>query len=186
MPFCEYCGHAIDSGASFCPNCGKPVKSTSPELAPNTVQPQTQEKPTEIPEFNIQTILVAGENVAWHIDFMEGIIHRHPKSTYAITNYRVLAIDRLTAKLAISLSIKDTEVIVMNKHSQSEGYAMGTYHGGMYGGRRVGASTEVGEVVFLTEGVKRITLGGIKDPSGVKNLFDTIKKSEFGSGRFGR
>ncbi|MDG7000385.1 MAG: zinc-ribbon domain-containing protein [Nitrososphaerota archaeon] len=38
MPFCEYCGHALDSGASFCPNCGKTVKNA----APQPVQPQAQ------------------------------------------------------------------------------------------------------------------------------------------------
>jgi hypothetical protein len=113
------------------------------------------------------------------MDFMEGVLHRHPKETYAITNYRVLSIDRLTAALAMALPIKDTEIVVMSRRSESGGFTTGVYHEGFYGGRRVGASTQVGETVFLTNGVKRITPGGVKDPEGVKSLFETIKRSEF-------
>lgn len=178
MPFCEYCGHQLDSDASFCPNCGKPVKKTStqPTQSKNLPQEDT-ETHIQIPEFNIQSVLMSGETVAWHIDFMEGVIHRHPKQTYAITNYRVLAIDRLAGRLTIALPIKDTEITVMNRRSESNGYTVGMYHEGMYGGRRMSTSTEVGEIVFITNGVERIKLGGVKDPSGVKNLFETIKKS---------
>lgn len=142
MPFCEYCGHELDSDASFCPNCGKAVKRTVEPVAQAPV-PKPEER-DGIPDFNIQSVLIPGETVEWHMDFMEGVLHRHPKETYAITNSRVLAIDRLTAKLAIALPIKDTDITVMNRHSESGGFSAGVYHEGFYGGMRVSSSTEVG------------------------------------------
>ncbi|MGI0091251.1 MAG: zinc-ribbon domain-containing protein, partial [Nitrososphaerales archaeon] len=83
MPFCEYCGHNLDADASFCPGCGKPVKKAAPPtiqppplLQAQATTPQQPETHREVPDFNIESVLLPGEQVAWHIDIEEGVIHR--------------------------------------------------------------------------------------------------------------
>ena len=110
------------------------------------------------------------------MDFKEGVIHRHVDKTYLITNLRVLAIDVLDGKIAVSLPIRDTDLVVMDRHTNSSSVGSGVYYGGVYSGGRSGSSTSAGTLAFVMNGVERIKLIGIGDPQGVKNLFLTIKK----------
>lgn len=135
-----------------------------------------EQQQDNIENFNVQSALVPGERIEWEMDFKEGIIHRHPRSTTLITNARVIFIDRLNAKVTQSLLIKDTDMAIMNRHTLSNSTGGGFYHGGMYSSNRVGSSKTVGTLVFMVNGVTRITLGRVGDPQGVKNLFTAIKK----------
>ena len=110
------------------------------------------------------------------MDFKEGVIHRHLDKTYLITNLRVLAIDVLNGKIAVSLPIKETDLVVMDRDTSSSSVGGGVYHGGVYSGSRSGSSTSVGTLAFVSNGVERIKLIGVGDPQGIKNLFLTIKK----------
>lgn len=129
-----------------------------------------------IENFNVHSILVQGEQIEWQLDFKEGIINRHAKSTAMITNARVIFIDRLNARVTQSLLIKDTEVAIMNRHTVSNSAGGGTYYRGFYNSSRSGTSRTIGTLIFMVNGVTRITLGGVGDPQGVKNLFTAIKK----------
>jgi hypothetical protein len=126
--------------------------------------------------FDIRSILFPSERVAWEVDSKEGLIHRHVDKTYLITNERVIAIDVQTGRVLVSLPIRDTDVVVMDRRSSSTSVASGVYHQGAGSSVRSGKSTSIGSVVFLTNGVERIRLGGIGDPEGVKNLFAAIKR----------
>ena len=181
MTYCEYCGtQIVRADARFCPNCGKPltVSSTAlsvqiPAVPPQIPMPVPQPAPSE---FDVRAILFPKERVAWELDFKEGVLHRHVTKSYLITNARVLAVDVSNHRVVISLPIRDTDLVVMNRHFSSEGVGGGVYHGGVYSGTRSSSSRSMGTLVFLTGGIERIKLGGVGDPEGVKNLFTVIKR----------
>ncbi len=127
--------------------------------------------------------LLPNESVAWELDTHEGVLHRHLKSSYYVTNMRVLAVDRVENRVVVSIPIRETDAVVMDRHTASNSFGGGTYHGGVYTSTRAGSSRSVGTIVFMTNGVERIKLMGIGDPEGVKNLFNAIKKEVTQSGR---
>jgi hypothetical protein len=53
---------------------------------------------------------------------------------------------------------------------------VGSYHGGVGTTVRTGASNSIRALVFITNGVEKLRLGGIGDPDGVKNLFVSLKR----------
>ena len=190
MPYCPYCGYQItQTDARFCPNCGKALNpqqasTGAPQPAPNffnhpgigRAPPPVQSAPKMQSAFDIRTILFPSERIAWELDSKEGLIHRHIDRAYMITNQRVLALDFQTGRVMISLPLRDTDLVVMDRHSSSTSYGSGVYHQGMGTSMRSGKSTSVGSLVFLTNGVERIRLNGVGDPEGVKSLFTTVKR----------
>jgi hypothetical protein len=127
---------------------------------------------------DFQPILFPNERIAWELDIHEGVIHRHVKASYYITNLRIFALDRLENKLVISLKIADTDLVVMNRHASSNSVGMGMFHDGVYAGNRTGTSRSIGSLVFMNQGIERIRLDGIDDPEGVKNLLHDQERSQ--------
>jgi len=127
--------------------------------------------------FDLKSILFPSERVAWEVDSKEGLIHRHLDKAYLITNQRVIAVDMQTGRVMISLPIHDTDVVVMDRRSNSTSVGSGIYHQVIGSSVRSGKSTSVGSVIFLTNGVERIRLNGVGDPEGVKSLFISIKRN---------
>jgi hypothetical protein len=146
-------------------------RTPSPPAAPLIHQPLP---PTEEP--GGRWLLHPGEQIAWEKDFKEGLIHRHVECAYVITNQRVVSIDIVNRRVISSLPLRDTEIVVMDRHTSSSSTGVGSYHGGVGTNVRSGRSTSIGTLVFLTGGVERIRLGGIGDPDGVKNLFTSLKR----------
>jgi len=176
MPFCPYCDFQIPlSDAKYCPNCGKEIV---PVLATQrTAHPAVQMNPSLPPseEPGGRWLLLPGEQIAWEKDFREGLIHRHVDRAYVITNQRVVSIDIVSRQVISSLPLRETELVVMDRHTSSTSTGVGSYHGGIGTNVRTGTSRSVGTLVFITEGVEKIRLDGIGDPDGVKNLFNSLK-----------
>ena len=103
-------------------------------------------------------------------------MHRHLDKAYLITNERVIVVDVPSGRVILSLPIRDTDVVVMDRRSNSTSVGSGIYHMGAGSSTRTGKSKAVGSLVFMTHGVERIRLNGVGDPEGVKNLFATIKR----------
>lgn len=145
-------------------------------MAP-TVQPPLQIKRSNAVVPGTPWQLLPGEQIEWEKDFREGIIHRHVDRAYVITNQRVVAIDTVNRTIVASLPLRQTDLVVMDRHSSSTSTGVGNYHGGAGTSVRSGTSRTVGALVFLENGVERIRLGGIGDPDGVKNLFISLKRT---------
>jgi hypothetical protein len=195
MPYCPYCGKQITQiDARFCPNCGRALGQSSTAAAPSPqaapAQPSSNffnhpgigRTPPPVPtvqkpqHYDLRSILFPSERVAWEVDSKEGLIHRHLNKAYLITNERVIVVDVQSGRVIISLPIRDTGVVVMDRRTNSTSVGSGIYHMGAGSSTRSGKSTSMGSLVFMTNGVERIRLNGIGDPEGVKNLFATIKR----------
>jgi hypothetical protein len=176
MPFCPYCDFQIAlTDAQFCPHCGKAIamQSTAPQY---TQSPSQTNQPLPLaPEPKGRWLLLPGERIAWEKDFKEGLIHRHVERAYVITNHRVVSVDVVNRQVISSLPLRDTDLVVMDRHTSSTSTGVGSYHDGAGTMVRSGTSKSIGTIVFVTNGVERIKLGGIGDPDGVKNLFVTLK-----------
>ena len=123
-----------------------------------------------------RAIFFPDERIAWEKDFKEGLIHRHVERAYVITNRRVIALDMVAGRVMVSIPIRDADLVVMDRHSSGTSVGGGTYHEGMSSSVRTNTSKSVGTIIFMTNGVERIKIGGIGDPDGVKNLFNSIKR----------
>ncbi len=181
LPFCPYCDFQIPlSDAKFCPNCGKAIAPAT-MMSRTVVHPAMQltgESPLPLNEEpGGRWLLHPGEQIAWEKDFKEGLIHRHVEKAYVITNQRVVAIDIVNRAVIVSLPLRDTELVVMDRHSSSSSTGVGSYRGGMGTSFRTGTSRSIGSLVFIENGVERIRLIGLGDPDGVKNLFTSLKRS---------
>ncbi len=183
MPFCPYCDYEISlADAEFCPHCGKAIASpaTAQQNAfPSHPSAQMNQAPLLPPseEPGGRWLLHPGEQIAWEKDFKEGLIHRHVERAYVITNQRVVSIDIVNRRVISSLPLRETDIVVMDRHSSSTSTGVGSYHEGVGTTIRSGASKTIGSLVFVTDGVERIRLGGIGDPDGVKNLFVSLKQT---------
>ena len=180
MPFCPYCDSQIQvPDAKFCPNCGKTI-APSTVVRQSTFQgrpaPQSHDPLPVAEKPGGRWLLLPGEQIAWEKDFKEGLIHRHVEQAYVITNQRVVAIDIVNRTVISSLPLRETEIVVMDRHSSSDSTSVGSYHGGAGVSVRTGRSTSIGTLVFIVDGKERIRLGGIGDPDGVKNLFTSLKR----------
>jgi len=183
MPYCQYCGAQIGQpDAKFCPSCGKAIGlATTPQQGvffshPGVAGTPADPAPPVHQNLDSRAILFPDEKIAWEKDFKEGLIHRHVERAYVITNRRVIALDMVAGRVMVSIPIRDTDLVVMDRHTGSTSTGGGTYHGGMSSSIRSSTSKSVGTIIFMTNGVERIKLGGIGDPDGVKNLFNSIKR----------
>jgi zinc-ribbon domain len=186
MSYCQYCGaQIVQPDAKYCPNCGKALASTTTATVPQQgtffSHPGvvgTQSSPAPVPHQNLDTrsILFPDEKIAWEKDYKEGLIHRHVERAYVITNRRVIELDMVAGRVIVSIPIRDADIVVMDRHTSSTSTGGGTYHEGMSSSVRTSSSRSVGTIIFMTNGVERIKLGGIGDPDGVKNLFNSVKR----------
>ena len=125
-----------------------------------------------------------GETVLWSIQFQKGIINKTATSTYYVTNYRIFAINHEIQEVDGLLLMSDLDdVVVANTIRHSESTSYGAYHsyGGRFGGiagprYSSGTSKTTGDIYFMHNGEKIISLGGISDPTGLSRLVKSVKK----------
>ncbi|HWP78174.1 MAG TPA: zinc-ribbon domain-containing protein [Candidatus Nitrosotenuis sp.] len=130
------------------------------------------------------TDLQQGETILWSISFQKGIINKTTTSTYFVTNYRIFGINNDIQEVdGLLLMSELDDVVVANTVRHSESTSYGSYYG--YGGRFVGisgprfssgTSKTTGDVYFMCNGEKIISLGGISDPTGLSRLVKSLKK----------
>ena len=125
--------------------------------------------------------LIAGEQVVWSHEIMQGIIHRHPEKVLAITNLRAVIYD-VQSKGIASADIRNVIVTIMNERRESQGLSYGTYYSGaarfgQFDGVRYGESHSIGDVSFIENGRVVMKWGGLNDPHGIARLVEGIQKS---------
>lgn len=126
--------------------------------------------------------LQQGEEFVWSHVEEKGVFHKHLKTLWAVTNYRIFIYDAEIQKITGLLMMSNLDdVVVMNSHRVYNSTRVGNYSSfargfGISSGTSSGKSVSIGDVVFMSEGKSIITLGGISDPSGLKKIAMAVKK----------
>jgi hypothetical protein len=188
--FCSNCGTELQAGAQACPRCGAPI---GPNLSahaqlqdPNAVISENQQG--EVPQVTSSIPLVEGENILWHKETTHGLVHKEVVTEEAVTNKRCLKYDPKSMSIIAQIGIaRWPEVVIMNVHRVNDSLGGGVFLTprmlglpalpfGLYGGPRRGNLKVFGDVSFLSQGKVIMTFENVKDPQGVKQLVEALKR----------
>ncbi len=187
--FCSKCGSPIPPGQTECPKCGLSAQSVNPN---EIIAEQSQAE--DRPQVNSNVPLVEGERILWHRDSTHGIIHKELTVEEAVTNKRCLKYDVLNKKFLAQVGIENMpEVVVMNMHRVNDSLGGGIFLTprmlglpglpiGLYGGPRRGNLKVFGDVSLMVNGNIVMTFENIKDPQGLRQLIQALKRARMGPG----
>jgi hypothetical protein len=132
-----------------------------------------------------------GERILWHKETTHGLLHKDVVLEEAITNRRCVKFDTVNKKVTAQIGITHwPEVVIMNLHRVNDSLGGGVFLTprmfglpglggfGLYGGPRRGVLKVFGDVSFLSEGKVIMTFENVKDPQGVKQLVEALKRQE--------
>ncbi len=146
-----------------------------------------QNKPAVSKVFYKAPFLAENEDVLWMRTLDEGIINRHVKVLFALTNFRAIEYDFKSHECGRVFLSNVDDIVVMNQHRESDSQSSGTYRStGPYtassSGERSTTSRVVGDVVFMADGKSMIQFSHVTDPQGLVHLAkaarDEIKEAE--------
>ena len=108
------------------------------------------------------------EVILWKNIGPKGFFRKRIVSALELTNFNVII-----NNTRVALSDIDN-VIVVNQHSYSTGnhytIAVGSYYTRSYMGFSHSNSNQIGDVLFMQNGVPRMSFLGVSDPHGLANL----------------
>jgi hypothetical protein len=200
--FCSNCGTELQPNSQLCPSCGASITRAAP------IQQGTAQNPDEIIAENssvevqkVQSLipLNEGERILWHKETTHGLLHKDVILEEAVTNRRCVKFDTVNKTVTAQIGITHwPEVVVMNLHRVNDSLGGGVFLTprmfglpslggfGVYGGPRRGVLKVFGDVSFLSEGKVIMTFENVKDPQGVKQLVEALKRQEGFQGGAGR
>ena len=192
--FCSNCGTELPSGAQVCPSCGAAIARaplTSQGTPQNTDRIIAENPPTELQQVQSSIPLTEGERILWHKETTHGLVHKQVVMEEAVTNKRCLKYDTGSKQVVAQIGITHwPEVVIMNLHRVNDSLGGGVFLTprmfglpglggfGVYGGPRRGLLKVFGDVSFLSEGKVIMTFENVKDPRGVKQLVEALKRQE--------
>jgi hypothetical protein len=150
---------------------------------PNAVVPEVRVENTSQLASNIP--LTDAERILWHRDSTHGLIHKEITFEEAVTNKRCLRYDVPNKRIVAQVGIDNMpEVVIMNVHRVNDSLSGGIFLT-PYGGPRRGNLKIFGDVSLLVDGNLVMTFENIKDPQGLKQLIQALKRAHLGpmSGR---
>ena len=191
--FCSNCGTELQTGAQVCPRCGTttranpiPMGSTQDPNAIISENPQTE--PQQITSL---IPLTDGERILWHKETTHGLVHKDIVMEEAVTNKRCIKYDAQSKNIVAQIGIAHwPEVVIMNVHRVNDSLGGGVYLTprmfglpglggfGVYGGPRRGNLKVFGDVSFLSDGKVVMTFENVKDPQGVRQLVEALKRQQ--------
>ena len=190
--FCSNCGTQLETGAQVCPRCGVTTRA-------NPVPLGSSQDPNAIISENLQAAtnqitslipLTDGERILWHKETTHGLVHKEVTMEEAVTNKRCLKYDAQTKNIVAQIGITHwPEVVIMNVHRVNDSLGGGVFLTprmfglpglpfGVYGGPRRGNLKVFGDVSFLVEGKVVMTFENVKDPQGVRQLVEALKRQQ--------
>jgi hypothetical protein len=184
--FCSQCGSSLPNGVTQCPKCNA---NLNPQ--PNELIPEQTRTPNE-PKIASLIPLAQGEAILWHRDLTHGIIHKEVTVEEAVTNKRCLKFDATNKKVVAQVGIENNpEVVIMNVHRVNDSLGGGIFLTprmlglpwlpfGVYGGPRRGNLKIFGDVSLMVNGNVVLTFENIKDPQGVRQLIQALKRERIG------
>jgi hypothetical protein len=132
--------------------------------------------------------LAEGETILWHRNLTHGIIHKEITVEEAITNKRCLKFDANNKRIISQVGIANMpEVVIMNIHRINDSLGGGIFLTprmlglpwlpfGAYGGPRRGNLKIFGDVSLMINGNVVMTFENIKDPQGMRQLIQALKR----------
>jgi hypothetical protein len=136
--------------------------------------------------------LAEGERILWHRDSTHGIIRKEVTLEEAVTNKRCMKYDVPNDKVLAQAGIESMpEVVVMNLHRVNDSLGGGIFLTprmpglpglpvGLYGGPRRGNLKVFGDISLMVNGNIVMTFENIKDPQGVRQLIQALKRAHLG------
>ena len=195
MTFCSQCGSGIPEEGQRCPNCGAAI--STPSQSPPAAGAQSADEiiaetpPDEVKQVNSVIPLVDGETILWHRESTRGLIHKEVTVEEAVTDKRALKYDVENKRLVAQIGINHwPEVVVMNVHRVNDSLGGGVFLTprmfglpglggfGVYGGPRRGNLKVFGDVSFMNEGKVVLSFENVKDPQGVRQLVEALKREQ--------
>lgn len=182
--FCPQCGTRIPAGQSECTKCG----ASSQVVNPNDIiaeQSNTENKP----QITSYIPLTEGETILWHRSSTHGVIHKDVAFEEAVTNKRCLKYDVPDRRVVAQVGIENMpEVVIMNLHRVNDSLGGGIFLTprmlglpglplGLYGGPRRGNIKIFGDVSLMVKGNIVMTLENVKDPQGLRQLIQALKRA---------
>jgi hypothetical protein len=152
-------------------------------ISENKTQAETPQVTSSIP-------LTDGERILWHKATTHGLIHKDVVMEEAVTNKRCLKYDMPSRSVVAQIGIAHwPEVVIMNVHRVNDSLGGGVFLTprrfglpalpfGVYGGPRRGNLKVFGDISFLSEGKVILTFENVKDPQGVKQLVEALKRQQ--------
>jgi hypothetical protein len=144
-----------------------------------------------VKQVNSAIALVDGETILWHRESTRGLIHKEVTTEEAVTNKRALKFDVENKRVVAQIGINHwPEVVVMNVHRVNDSMGGGVFLTprmfglpslggfGVYGGPRRGNLKVFGDVSFMNEGKVVLTFENVKDPQGVRQLVEALKREQ--------
>ena len=193
--FCSNCGSELEAGAQVCPKCGLPTRTATNSQGmtqdPNAIISENPQTPTEAPQVTSLIPLTEGETILWHKETTKGLLHKEVIMEEAVTNKRCLKYDTQSRNIVAQIGINHwPEVVIMNVHRINDSLGGGIFLTprmfglpsipgfGLYGGPRRGNLKIFGDVSFLSEGKVIMTFENVKDPQGVRQLVEALKRQQ--------
>jgi hypothetical protein len=185
--FCSQCGSPIPDGQSECTKCGASHQIVNPNDM-ITEQSNVESKP----QVTSNIPLSEGETILWHRESTHGVIHKEVTFEEAVTNKRCLKYDVPNRRAAAQVGIENMpEVIIMNVHRVNDSLGGGIFLTprmlglpglplGLYGGPRRGNLKIFGDVSLMVKGNIVMTLENVKDPQGLRQLIQALKRTHLG------
>ncbi|MFI5449636.1 MAG: zinc ribbon domain-containing protein [Candidatus Bathyarchaeia archaeon] len=192
--FCSSCGAELPPEAQTCPRCGAVIARASPTplgTPQNADQIIAENPPPELQQVQSSIPLNEGERILWHKETTRGLVHKEVVMEEAVTNKRCLKYNTESKQLVAQIGITHwPEVVIMNVHRVNDSLGGGVFLTprmfglpglggfGVYGGPRRGMLKVFGDISFLSEGKVIMTFENVKDPQGVKQLVEALKRQE--------
>ncbi len=192
--FCSNCGAELPTGAQTCSGCGmattrlSPISPTAPE---NTDQIIAENPSSDLQQVQSSIPLNDGERILWHKETTRGLVHKEVVMEEAVTNKRCLKYNTESKQTVAQIGMTHwPEVVIMNLHRINDSLGGGVFLTprmfglpglggfGVYGGPRRGTLKVFGDISFLSEGKVIMTFENVKDPQGVKQLVEALKRQE--------
>jgi hypothetical protein len=182
--FCSQCGSPISPGQSACAKCGVQIQTVNPnEIIAEEPKAEAKTKiVSAIP-------LTEGETILWHRDSTHGVIHKEVGLEEAVTNKRCVKYDVQGRRILAQVGFESMpEVVIMNVHRVNDSLGGGVFLTprmlglpglpfGLYGGPRRGNLKVSGDISLMVNGSIVMTLENVKDPQGVRQLIQALKRA---------
>jgi len=156
---------------------------------PNAIISENTE--TEVQPVASLIPLTDGERILWHKGTTHGLIHKEVTMEEAVTNKRCLKYDTQSRSIIAQIGITHRpEVVIMNVRRVNDSLGGGVFLTprmfglpglggfGVYGGPRRGNLKVFGDVSFLSDGKVVMTFENVKDPQGVRQLVEALKRQQ--------
>lgn len=185
--FCSQCGSPIPAGQSGCTKCGVSRQIVNPK---DIIAEQSNVESK--PQVTSNIPLTEGETILWNRDSTHGVIHKEVTFEEAVTNKRCLKYDVPNRRVVAQVGIENMpEVVIMNVHRVNDSLGGGIFLTprmlglprlplGLYGGPRRGNLKIFGDVSLMVKGNIVMTLEDVKDPQGLRQLIQALKRAHLG------